>query len=269
MAFPFKSKLKKIPIIYTFLKFLYKKIFLKFFYHKLNLIKISRLHNTDTGKYYLPIFAWEDKIRKKIINNEIYQKEILDIARQYIQDSSVVLDIGANYGQLSILMSKLKKDIKIYSFEAQRFIFQLLKKNTEINNLNIRCFYNLVGNKTEKIKIKRDELKKFMTWGSNNIEYADTNDNYQSIDGIKIDDLNINEKISFMKIDVQGMDLEVLRGAKKTILKHRMPIIFEYEKLFEETYKYTFRDFEEFINGVDYKIELNLFNDYLILPKEN
>ena len=269
MVFPFKSKIKKIPIIYKFLKFLYRKIYLKFFYHKLNLIKISRLHNTTTGKYYLPIFAWEDTIYKKIINNETYQKEILDIAKQYVQDNSIVFDIGANYGQLSILMSKLKRNVKVYSFEAQRFIFQLLKKNVEINNVNIKCFYKLVGNKTEKFKIKRDELKNFMTWGSNNIEYAGAKDYYQSIDGIKIDDLVINEKVSFMKIDVQGMDLEVLKGARNTILKHRMPIIFEYEKLFEETYKYTFRDFEEFINSVDYKIELNLFNDYLILPKEN
>ena len=34
-----------------------------------------------------------------------------------------------------------------------------------------------------------------------------------------------------MKIDVQGMDLKVLKGSKKTILKHKMPIIFEYEDI--------------------------------------
>ena len=37
-----------------------------------------------------------------------------------------------------------------------------------------------------------------------------------------------------MKIDVQGYDLDVLKGSEKTILKHKMPIIFEYEEKFEK-----------------------------------
>ena len=46
------------------------------------------------------------------------------------------------------------------------------------------------------------------------------------------------KKISFFKIDVQGYDLNVLKGAKNTILKHKMPIMFEYEKDFENEFDF-------------------------------
>jgi len=71
-----------------------------------------------------------------------------------------------------------------------------------------------------------------------------------------------------MKIDVQGYDLEALKGAEKTILKHKMPIIFEYEEKFANEFNYTFKSFEEFINKINYKIESKIDEiNYLILPK--
>ena len=47
-----------------------------------------------------------------------------------------------------------------------------------------------------------------------------------------------------MKIDVQGFDLNVLKGSIETIKKHRMPIIFEYENTLEDKMGFRFDDFE-------------------------
>ena len=88
------------------------------------------------------------------------------------------------------------------------------------------------------------------------------------IKAIKIDDINFEKKISAMKIDIQGYDLDALKGSKKTILKHKMPIIFEYEEKFEKEFNYTFKDFENFINEINYKIETKIDEiNYLIVPK--
>ena len=150
---------------------------------------------------------------------------------------------------------------------AQEFVFKLLKKNININKCNAKSFYNLVGNESKTVKVKITELDRFSTWGSNNIIITDDDKKFNYIKAIKIDDLNIKEKISFMKIDVQGKDLEVLKGAEQTILKNKMPILFEYEKLFENVYGYKFKDFENFIDKINYKIQLKSESDYLILPK--
>jgi len=240
--------------------------FVKLIYYKIHNLKFIKKYQTITGAYYLPIFAFKDVIRNKIINNEIYQEEIVNLAKNFIKPNSTVLDVGANYGQMSIIFSKSHNNVKVYSFEAQRFIFNILKKNVAINNVNIKCFYNLVGNLNMVVKVKKNNLDKFMTWGSYNLKITSSNLDYEFIKAIKIDDLNINENISFFKIDVQGMDFEVLKGARLTIAKHKMPILFEYEKEYEEEYGYKFNDIEEFINSINYKIFKIVDNNILILP---
>jgi hypothetical protein len=71
-----------------------------------------------------------------------------------------------------------------------------------------------------------------------------------------------------MKIDIQGYDLMALKGSIKTILKHKMPIIFEYTPEFSEELKYTFADFETFIDEINYYVVKKIdYYNYLILPK--
>tara|TARA_B100000900_G_scaffold381236_1_gene367532 strand:- start:435 stop:1271 length:837 start_codon:yes stop_codon:yes gene_type:complete len=268
-----KKLILRIPIIGNIIKNIYIKIgnIIKNIYKKLfkpvwNL-KIYKLYETKNGKYYLPVFAFEDIICNQIKNNRIYQSKIVDLAKQYVEENTAVLDVGSNFGQLTIEFSKLKKNVLVYSFEAQEFVFKLLKKNININKCNAKSFYNLVGNESKTVKVKSTELDRFSTWGSNNIIITDDDKKFNYIKAIKIDDLNIKEKISFMKIDVQGKDLEVLKGAKQTILKNKMPILFEYEELFENVYGYKFKDFENFIDKINYKIQIKSGPDYLILPK--
>ena len=259
-----KKIILKIPIIGNIIKRI-KKNLIRIIWN----IKIFKLFKTKTGNYYLPLFAYKDEVRNEIINNKIYQPKIIDIAKQYVKKNTIVLDIGANYGQMTILFSRLEKKIVVYSFEAQDFIFKLLKKNIEINNVNAKLFYNLVGNESKIVKVKTTNLNEFDTWGSNCVEITNNEKKFNYIKAIKIDDLKIKEKISFIKIDIQGADLDALKGAKKTILINKMPILFEYEEQFEHIFKYKFKDYESFIESINYKIELEFNKNYLILPKND
>ncbi|WP_440680284.1 FkbM family methyltransferase [Candidatus Pelagibacter sp. HIMB1517] len=258
LIFKIKKKIKSSHFLHLFLKSLYLK---------LNNLKILKKYYTKTGIYYLPFFALDDVIKKDIINNKIYQENIVNLAKNYIKENSIILDAGANFGQMSILFSKIKKNVTVYAFEGQEFIFSILKKNFLANKINGKCFYNLLSDENKIVKIEKTNLGKFLTWGSNNINICNDESNYNLIKSISIDSLNITRKISFFKIDVQGMDLKVMRGAKQTILKNKMPIIFEYEEIFEKKYNYSFSDFENFIHEINYKIFKEFDNNYLILPK--
>ena len=260
--------IKKFFITKRYLYFLPRKLRLKIF----NLKKL-KLYKTVTGNYYLPQFALKDLIRNEIIDNKIFDKKVYETAIKYIQEDSVVLDIGSNFGQLSVLFSKCKKNVEVYSFEASKYIFEILNKNIQINNANDKSFNSLVGNESKQdLFIKKLNISKFNTYGSNKIEKSDfinkDSSDLEKINSIKIDDILFNNQISLMKIDVQGYDLEVLKGAKKTILKQQMPIIFEYEEDFAEDFNYTFNSFEKFIDEIGYKIEIQIDkSNYLILPK--
>ena len=84
----------------------------------------------------------------------------------------------------------------------------------------------------------------------------------------KIDDFSFDKRISLMKIDVQGWDLKVLNGSIETIKKNRMPIIFEYEKIFEKEMNYKFEDFVNFFKELNYRFETVVDNNFLVVPKE-
>jgi len=260
--------IKKFFITKRYLYFLPRKIRLKIF----NLKKL-RLYKTKTGSYYLPQFALKDLIRNEIIDNKIFDRKVYETAVELVKEDTIVLDVGANFGQLSVLLSKCKKNVEVYSFEASKYIFEILKKNIQINNANVKLFHNLVGNETEQeLFIKKLSISKFNTYGSNMIEKTEIKDensfNIEKINSIRIDDIPFEKKISLMKIDVQGYDLEVLKGSKRTIMKQQMPIIFEYEEDFAKDFNYTFKSFEKFIDEINYKISTQIDkSNYLILPK--
>ena len=264
----FAHIIKNFFITKRYLYFLPRKIRLKIF----NLKKL-KLYKTITGNYYLPQFALKDLIRNEIIDNKIFDKKVYETAVKYVKDDTIVLDVGANFGQLSVLLSMCKNNVEVYSFEASKYIFEILKKNVQINNANVRLFHNLVGNETEQeLFIKKLNISKFNTYGSNMIEKADTknddNPDIEKINSIKIDDILFEKKVSLMKIDVQGYDLEVLKGSKQTIMRQQMPIIFEYEEDFAKDFNYTFKKFENFIDEINYKISIQIDkSNYLILPK--
>jgi len=234
-------------------------------------IKILKKYETKTGIYYLPRFAFKDGIRKKILNNEITDQLVFNALKKYIKPNSIVLDLGANFGQMSILWSKCQSNVEVYAFEASKYVFSILEKNILANSVNVKPMNTLVGNESKKNQlIQKSFLKEYSTYGTNKIEKSENNDQKKTdtVDAIKIDELKFDKKISAMKIDVQGYDLEALKGAEQTILKHKMPIIFEYEEKFANEFNYTFDDFKEFIEKINYKIYIKVDEiNYLILPK--
>ena len=236
-------------------------------------LRYLKLYKTITGKYYLPYFAKYDMIKNSIIKNEIFDKKVYEVGKKFIEADTIVLDIGSNYGQLSILYSFSNTNVSVYSFEADPYIFKILKKNVLINGSNIKTFNYLIENQNTENFIDKINLnsKNYFTYGSQKINIIDKNNfskkKTSSVKSVKIDDIKFDKKISFMKIDTQGYDLKVLYGAKNTILNHKMPIIFEFDKEFKLDFKYEFKDFEDFIKLINYKIEEKIDRDnYLILP---
>jgi len=227
------------------------------------------LYKTVTGNYYLPSDAGADTVAQTIINNQIFEKDVVDLATKYIKKGTAVLDIGANFGQMSVLFSQLTGDNgKVYSFDADDFIFEILKKNIEANNRkNINPIFGAVHNKPNEVLVfPEQDFIEFQTYGSYGIDYNASKG--RKVTSLTIDNLNIKEDISFMKIDIQGGDLQAMEGAIKTIQKNQMPILFEYEYHFEEKFNMKFQQYVDFVASINYKFErvINGHN-FLIIPK--
>jgi FkbM family methyltransferase len=225
---------------------------------------------TATGNYYLPRDAAADLIAGEIKAGRVFDKEIVEVARKHARPGTAMLDVGANFGQMSILFSNLVGDRgKVYSFDADDFIFEILTKNIAANGRQDRIIpvFGAVHNVLDQtLYFPVQNFERFPSYGSYGIDYAGNNG--RPVPTITIDSLNIAEPISFMKVDVQGGDLQAMEGAVKTIEKNRMPIVFEYEYQFEAEFKLSFQAYVDFVARIGYRFEsvINGYN-YLIVPR--
>jgi FkbM family methyltransferase len=227
------------------------------------------LYQTATGNYYLPTDAKADVVANTIINNGIFENEVIELAKKYIKQDSAVLDLGANFGQMSILFSEMVGPRgKVYSFDADDFIFEILKKNIAANKKEniIQPVFGAIHNEEGKILyFPIQDFEKYNTYGSYGIDYTTTKG--REVKTLTVDSLQIDTPVSFMKVDIQGGDLQAMQGAVKTIEKNKMPILFEYEYHFEDRFNLKFQDYVDFVRSINYKFEkvINGHN-FLIIP---
>ncbi len=226
-------------------------------------------YKTPVGDYYLPKDAEKDGVADFMSRGILFDTEIIEVAKKYIKPGTAVLDVGANFGQMAVAFSKMTGPAgKVYAFEAQDYVYQVLQKNIAANNgANIKALDGAVYNKSGLVLIfPEPDLAGENPYGSNAIN--PTLSKGREVTTFTIDSLNIAEPVSFMKVDIQGSDLAALQGAKETIMKNRMPIIFEFEQQFQEQFGTTFQDYADFVAEIGYRFDEVYMNiNYLILPR--
>jgi FkbM family methyltransferase len=145
-----------------------------------------------------------------------YELDIFNIVKEYLSESRIVFDIGANIGQYAIPISEIiGSEGKIYSFEPDPKNFAFLQFNASINHCdNLTCFNHGVGDEDKELVFYRDTITggRMGSFIKNNV-----GDNFQGFETIqkikKLDTLiTIYGEPDFIKIDVEGYEYEVLLG---------------------------------------------------------
>lgn len=135
---------------------------------------------------------------------------ILDIYRaNLLKEGDIVLDLGASTGEFSILASKkIGKEGKVLAIEPNADDFELLKENIVRNNCQNIIPMNLgVGN---------DCRVSEMTYHGKIFRFrVDTLDNI-------LKELQINDEINFVKMDIEGSEVEVISHSIEIINKTRV-----------------------------------------------
>ena len=184
-------------------------------------------------KKYIAVLA-NDNISNHICSRGFYaegemaliKKLILKINKSY--KNSSFIDIGANIGNHSVYFSEIFENV--HSFEPNPIVYPILKANSEIYK-NIKTYKLGLGNKEAKefLKINKVNL------GASHVRrhFSNAKPYFESSYDIQIEitklDLLISSlgNVSLLKLDIEGMEYEALKGARQVIFKYKPVIQFE------------------------------------------
>jgi FkbM family methyltransferase len=231
----------KINAIYTLI-FLIPYIFVKYFLKMKSIRPITLslpfdcIVKTPYGKFYC-----RRRMGDFAIVEPYYEKEIQNIFLQH-KRFNVFVDVGAHIGKYSIMMASLNKKGKVIAIEPDTRNFKALNYNIKINGLkNVKALPFAVGFMEGLIKLFYDRWLTTTPSASSDFQTK----TYVSVKCKKLDNLLATVKqIDLIKVDVEGFELEVFKGAEN-ILKRTKTIIFE--------------SFESNINKVKAFLEKNNF----------
>lgn len=187
------------------------------------------------------------------------ERAVLAAFTRFLRADSVVLDIGANFGLYTAVCGRVvRKQGKLYAFEANPHTFDCLRRSAHANDLNtgkrVALVNALVAAKGGRGKLffSHEELGgATMTvsprWGNRRREVE--------VDMITIDEfLAPNEVVDLVKIDVEGHEPSVIHGMEKTIA--RSPNIRIFIEFFEHMLERTFgaQRFVNYIHDLGFRL---------------
>ena len=211
-------------------------------------IEQNKIFSIKNTKFYLPHYT-VDCISRSMVSSKDYwdnwEGGALSIIDSYLQDNAVILDIGANIGSHTIYWAVERNAKKVYSFEPLPDTYRILNTNIELNSLKNRVQTFNFALSDENCKGVIDFYNKENIGGTSFKKYTNGDVEFRQLDKI-----NIPEKIDLIKIDVEGAEVLVLKGAKETIVKNKPIIVLE-------TYIHK-NEVDNFMNSVGYKLDATI-----------
>ena len=192
--------------------------------------------NFKTSEYFihklddnLSIKLYKDSYLSKLIYDKFEVDEI-DFVNKYLKEGDTFLDIGANVGLFSLYASKkVGSSGNVIAFEPAYVTHKRLLENCELNKLsNVRPFKLGLSNENTTLELNISS-NGFEAWNT----FVKSNDNkFSSKESVEVNSLDYflsqnsidTDKISLIKLDVEGFEINVLEGASALLANENAPV---------------------------------------------
>tara|TARA_B100000795_G_C22728560_1_gene410445 strand:+ start:52 stop:966 length:915 start_codon:yes stop_codon:yes gene_type:complete len=237
-------KFKKNPFYYVLFrisrKFLNNYIEIKIYNFKI----LASNKKNKTSHALLKKCHFDDQHELKTIKKFSNKKKVL------------LLDCGCNYGFYSFYTASLSTNNFVISFEAAPRTVEDFNKNLHLNNFKNIILKNLAISDIDNNKVSFNE-------SVNDWESSLTHNNFKKKSLTKIStttidttlkEYSLDNRFLFIKLDIEGHELQAIKGGENTIRKHKPIIIIEFSKYIFENDRDSFIFLEKFLFNFDYSI---------------
>lgn len=202
------------------------------------IVNRNDLHMTDVNRGY--------GVGYQLLTTSQFDRTEIDMAlallswrRRHFGDGVVAIDGGANIGVHTIEWARHMTGWgKVLSFEAQEVVFYALAGNVALNNcLNARPRLAALGEKEGSLVVPQPDYFKPSSFGSlelrqrSNTEFIGQPVSYDADKGVRVPMVSLDSlglsRVDLIKIDVEGMEADVLRGGRQLIAATKPVLVIE------------------------------------------
>ena len=158
---------------------------------------------------------------------EFSEKET-ELFAQIVRPGDVVIEVGANIGAHTVWFARrTAPNGGVIAFEPQRLVFQMLCANVALNSLaNVMAFQQACGEEKGAIVVPILDPNARNNFGGLELGKFEQG---ERIDVVRIDDLGLGG-CRLLKVDVEGMELSVLKGARELIQRAKPALYVENDR---------------------------------------
>ncbi|MCA9201695.1 MAG: FkbM family methyltransferase, partial [Planctomycetales bacterium] len=172
------------------------------------------------ARYGVMLYNRHDRYIGRSLNlyGEFSEGEV-DLFRAMLKPGDVVLEAGANIGVHTLPLSQLVgKKGTVLAFEPQRIVFQTLCANMALNSVqNVHAHQQALGDTQGRVPVPALDYTRENNFGGLSLGRQAQG---EPVPLVTIDALAVS-RCNLLKVDVEGMEQQVLRGARQTIERHR------------------------------------------------
>jgi FkbM family methyltransferase len=152
-----------------------------------------------------------------------------DFLASLLEPGDFVLEVGANMGAHTVKMAQAVEWGRVFAFEPQRIIFQILCANVALNNLkNVECHWAALGASNCQIEVQDLDPDKENNFGALPLNIGLPG---KRVPCYAADDIFNFPRLDLLKIDVEGMEKDVIRGAVNLINQHQPMLYVENDRV--------------------------------------
>jgi FkbM family methyltransferase len=182
-------------------------------------------------KFHFFVANPKDVIQRHHLMGEFYEREELAIITKHWRSDGTALDIGANVGNHTVYISRYLTARKIIVFEPNPPVATVLQINVLLNqcsNVDVQFLGTALGATDKLVRLVLPPKTRAGLDNLGGTSVAD--DPYGTVAMVTGDSLLTGEDVNFIKIDVEGLEMEVLDGLQSTISRRRPNIFIEVTK---------------------------------------
>jgi FkbM family methyltransferase len=157
-----------------------------------------------------------------------YNELEAEVLHQSLFRPGRIVEVGANMGSHTVGLAKAAaaRGVTMEVFEPQPVIFQNLCANLALNGLlNVRAWPFACGDEAGTVSFAEQDYGHWGNFGGVEMSHAQASPGRVSVPCVRLDDVLGEKAVALIKIDTEGFELAVLRGADNTLKRWR-PILY-------------------------------------------